>query len=127
MPCKIPIEFLLKASRQECGELKSYIQELEDSIKERDKLILNLQKKNKQLQKLQRNNSVNVQVDNKLSGFISNKNQLENLLPLKRSKRKCNLYKKMTKTYNAWYNGCKVLITLMGELRSPSKPSSETT
>lgn len=32
--CKLPIKFLLKASRQEVGELKAYVSELEDINKE---------------------------------------------------------------------------------------------
>ena len=44
-PEKIPVEFLLKMSRQECGALKSYIQELEDTIKEKDEIILKQGKK----------------------------------------------------------------------------------
>ena len=131
-PEKIPVEFLLKMSRQECGALKSYIQELEDTIKEKDEIILKQEKKIKKLQKVRRLNSVVQQVDTQISNIIDTKNRINEAPEYKRSKRKIQLYNRMTKCYNVWYSGCKILIPLMDELVHPRKyenpePSSETT
>lgn len=129
---KIPVEFLLKKSREECGALKSYIQELEDTIKKKDEIISKQQKKIKEVQKIKRFNSVQVQVDNHITQILGIKNKTIPKLPKqKQNKRKVNLYKRMTKCYNAWYSGCKLLIPLMDELVHPKKyeapePSSET-
>lgn len=126
-PSKIPVEFLLKMSRQECGALKSYIQELEDTIKKKDEVIVKQQKKIKELQKNKKNGSVVIQVDNHIMKILGIMHDTIPKLPeIKRSKRKIQLYKSMVKCYNAWYNGCKMLIPLMDELVHP-KPSSETT
>lgn len=123
-PQKIPVEFLLKMSRRECGELKSYIQELEDSIKGKDVQIEKLENKVKKLQKLNHKHSVQVQVDNLMMELLEQKDKMNNQLDsVKRSRRRCTLYKRMEKAYKAWYGGCKMLITLMGEVRSPSKSS----
>jgi septal ring factor EnvC (AmiA/AmiB activator) len=119
-PSKIPVIFLLKKSREECGALKSYIQELEDTIKEKDKQIAKLQKHNKKLEALNKLTSPTLNVDRTLSSFLNRKNKTipaivdEN----KRNKRKIKLFNKMARTYNAWYEGCKVLITLMGDLKN---------
>lgn len=131
---KIPVEFLLKKSREECGALKSYIQELEDTIKKKDEIILKQQKKIKEVQKIKRFNSVQVQVDNHIMQILGIKNKTIPKLPKqKQNKRKVNLYKRMAKCYNAWYSGCKLLIPLMDELVHPKKyedpepPSKATT
>lgn len=132
-PSKIPVEFLLKKSREECGALKSYIQELEDTLKEKDLLIAKQQKKIKEVQKIKRHSSAQVQVDVHIMEILGVKNKTIPKLPKeKQNKRKVNLYKRMAKCYNAWYNGCKLLIPLMDELIHPKKyenpePSSETT
>jgi len=131
-PEKIPVEFLLKMSRQECGALKSYIQELEDTIKEKDEIILKQEKKIKKLQKIRRLNSVVQQVDTQISNILSTKNRIDEAPEYKRGKRKIQLYNRMAKCYNVWYSGCKILIPLMDELVHPKKyenpePSSETT
>jgi len=130
---KIPVEFLLKKSREECGALKSYIQELEDTLKEKDLLIAKQQKKIKEVQKIKRHSSAQVQVDLHIMEILGVKNKTIPRLPKeKQNKRKINLYKRMIKCYNAWYAGCKLLIPLMDELIHPKKyenpePSSETT
>ena len=132
-PAKIPVEFLLKMSRQECGALKSYIQELEYTLKEKDKVIKKQEDKIKDLQKVKRRNSVRVQVDLHLMDMLDVKNRvIPKLSEAKQNKRKVTLYKRAAKAYKAWYDGCKVLITLMDELRHPNKyetpeSSSETT
>ena len=132
-PSKIPVEFLLKKSREECGALKSYIQELEDTLKEKDLLIAKQQKKIKEVQKIKRHSSAQVQVDVHIMEILGVKNKTIPKLPKeKQNKRKVTLYKRMAKCYNAWYNGCKLLIPLMDELIHPKKyespePSSETT
>ena len=117
---KIPVEFLLKMSRQECGELKSYIQELEDENKK-------LRKEIKSLQSLRKFGSPQVQVDRVLEN-INNiyNNIIPKLDPIKQNRKKVKLYKRMTSIYNAWFNGCKDLILIMNEIRNP-RPSSETT
>lgn len=109
-------------SRQECGALKSYVQELEDKLKEKDLLIAKQQKKIKEVQKIRRRSSVQVQVDTHIMEILDVKNKTIPKLPKeKQNKRKVTLYKRMTKCYNAWYNGCKLLIPLMDELIHPNK------
>lgn len=51
MPQKIPVEYLLKRSRQECGELKSYIQELQHYISKLESVIHEYKRTNKDLSK----------------------------------------------------------------------------
>ena len=131
-PDKIPVEFLLKMSRQECGALKSYIQELEDKLKEREEVIVKQQKKIKELQKVKRRNSVQVQVDLHIMEMLGVKNKIPTLPLTKQNKRKVQLYKRAAKAYKAWYSGCKLLLPLMDELLHPKKyetpeSSSETT
>lgn len=121
-PYKIPVEFLLKMSRQECGALKSYIQELEDKLKEKDAVITRLQKKIAEVQKYRCMNSVRVQVDKQIMNMLDVKNKTIPSLPEeKQNKRKVQLYKRMTKAYKAWYNGCKLLLPIMDELLHPKK------
>lgn len=132
-PDKIPVEFLLKMSRQECGALKSYIQELEDKLKEKEAVITRLQKKVAEIQKYRCMNSVKVQVDKQIMNILDVKNRTIPSLPEERqNKRKVQLYKRMAKAYNAWYTGCKLLLPMMDELLHPKKyetpeSSSETT
>lgn len=106
-------------SRQECGALKSYVQELEDKLKEKDKEIEKLNRKNKDLQHLQCLNSANVQVDRLMSMLYK---QRDNVIK-SGDKKVVKFYKRLARNYNAWYKGCKMLITLMGEIRSPSSKS----
>lgn len=130
---KIPIEFLLKMSRQECGALKSYIQELEDTIKEKDKMIDKQQNQIKQLRKSIRKGEALVRVNTIISTMNTKLHvDIPKLLPLDRNRRKISLYKQAARYYNAWYEGCKLLIPLMDELIHPNKyenpeSSSETT
>lgn len=117
---KIPVEFLLKMSRQECGELKSYIQELEDENKK-------LRKEIKSLQNLKKLGSPNEQVSKTLKDINNVYNKIiHDLDPKRQNRKKVQLYKRMTKVYNVWFNGCKDLISIMNEIRNP-RPSSETT
>ena len=117
---KIPVEFLLKMSRRECGELKSYVQELEDENKK-------LRSELKSLQKLRKLGSPEEQVSRTLKDI---NNIYNNVIPkldsIKQNRRKIRLYKRMTKIYNAWFSGCKDLISIMNEIRNP-RPSSKTT
>ena len=114
---KIPVIFLLKKSREECGALKSQVQELEYIIKEKDKEIEKLQKRSKRLESFIKLSSPSYHVNKVLSDFISNKNKLPNDT-IKRNKRIVTMYKRMARTYNKWYEGCKILLTLMNELKN---------
>lgn len=50
--CKLPAQMLLKASRQEVGELKAYVDELEYSNKNLKEQLDNLIEENKKLMEL---------------------------------------------------------------------------
>lgn len=50
--CKLPAQLLLKASRQEVGELKAYVDELEYSNKKLKEQLDNLIEENKKLMEL---------------------------------------------------------------------------
>ena len=118
MSNKIPIEFLLKCSRQEVGELKSEIDELKYIIKEKDKEIDKLNKKVKKYQDLTKFLSPSQSVNRTLSNVLGDFNYVKNPHKTKREKRRLKLYKRVAKYYNAWYDGCKTLLSILEELRT---------
>lgn len=118
MPSKIPIELLLKYSRQEVGELKSEIDELKDIISKRDKEIQKLNKKLEKYQDLTKYLNPNLQVNRTLSQILGDLNYIKNPYKVKREKKRINLYKRTAKFYNAWYAGCKSLLLILQELRT---------
>ena len=117
-PEKIPIEFLLKKSRQEVGELKSYIDELKYEIEKRDKEIASLNKKIKKYQDLTKVLKPSEQVNRTLSSVIGGLNYVKDPHKVKREKKRIKLYQRSAKYYNAWYDGCKLLLSILQELRT---------
>lgn len=115
---KIPVEFLLKYSRQEVGELKSEIDELNFIIKEKDKEIAKLNKKVKKYQDLTKNLNPTLQVNRNISSIISTWNNIKTRGEVKREKKRIQLYKRTAKYYNAWYDGCKLLLSILKEIRT---------
>lgn len=115
---KIPIEFLLKYSRQEVGELKSEIDELNFIIKEKDKEITKLNKKVKKYQDLTKQLNPTLQVNHNLSNILHTWNNIKTRREVKREKKRIQLYKRASKYYNAWYDGCKTLISILKEIRT---------
>ena len=118
MPEKIPIEFLLKYSRQEVGELKSDIDELKDIIKEKDKEIEKLTKKVKKYQDLTKTLSPPLQVNRSISQILGGLNYVKNPHKVKREKKRIRVYQQAARYYNAWYDGCKTLLSILQELRT---------
>lgn len=118
MPNKIPIEFLLKYSRQEVGELKSEIDELNDIIKEKNEEIDKLNKKVKKLQDLTVYLKPSMSVNRTLSHILGSLNYVRDPHKTKREKKRLKLYKQTAKYYNAWYDGCKSLLSILKELRT---------
>lgn len=118
MPEKIPIIFLLKKSRQEVGELKSEIDELKDLLKQKDKEIVKLNKKIKNLQGQTKWLKPNLAVNRTLSHILSDVNYIKNPHKVKRERKRLRTYQKCAKYYNAWYDGCKVLFSILQELRT---------
>lgn len=120
---KIPIEFLLKYSRQEVGELKSYIDELKDTINQKNQEIQKLTNKVKSLKKLNHHRSPLVQVDDELTSLSK---QYEKICkqPQKRNKKLISLYKRSARTYNYWFDGCKRLLPFLQQLRTTSFDST---
>ena len=115
---KIPIEFLLKYSRQEVGELKAEIDELNFIIKEKDKEIAKLNKKVKKYQDLTKQLSPTLQVNRNLSNILHTWNNIKTRGEVKREKKRIQLYKRAAKYYNAWYEGCKLLLPILKEIRT---------
>ena len=115
---KIPIEFLLKYSRQEVGELKSEIDELKFIIKEKDKEIDKLNKKVKKYQDLTKQLSPALQVNRNFSNILHTWNNIKTRREVKREKKRIQLYKRASKYYNAWYEGCKMLLSILQEIRT---------
>ena len=118
MPEKIPIEFLLKYSRQEVGELKSEIDELKYLLKKTEEQNKSLTAKVKDLQKLKHYRSQQVQVENEL---LDLRKQYEGILkPMtpKKEKKLIKLYKRSSRTYSYWFNGCKDLLLFLQKLRN---------
>lgn len=115
---KIPVEFLLKYSRQEVGELKSEIDELKDIIKEKDKEINKLNNKVKKYQDLTKQLSPALQVNRSLSNILHTWNNIKTRKEVKREKKRIQLYKRASKYYNAWYDGCKSLLSVLEEIRN---------
>lgn len=115
---KIPVEFLLKYSRQEVGELKAEIDELNFIIKEKDKEIAKLNKKVKKYQDLTKQLSPTLQVNRNLSNVLHTWNNIKTHKEVKREKKRIQLYKRASKYYNAWYNGCKLLLSILQEIRT---------
>jgi predicted RNase H-like nuclease (RuvC/YqgF family) len=115
---KIPIEFLLKYSRQEVGELKAEIDELNFIIKEKDKEIAKLNKKVKKYQDLTKQLSPTLQVNRNLSNILHTWNNIKTRREVKREKKRIQLYKRVSKYYNAWYEGCKILLSVLKEIRT---------
>lgn len=115
---KIPVEFLLKYSRQEVGELKAEIDELNFIIKEKDKEITKLNKKVKKYQDLTKNLNPPLQVNRSLSQILGDLNYIKDPSKIKRKKKQFKLYNRASKYYNAWYEGCKTLISILQEIRT---------
>lgn len=115
---KIPIEFLLKYSRQEVGELKSEIDELKFIIKEKDKEINKLHKKVEIYKDLTKFLHPNSAVNRNLSSILHTWNNIKTRREVKREKKRIQLYKRASKYYNAWYEGCKILLSILHEIRT---------
>ena len=115
---KIPIEVLLKYSRQEVGELKSEIDELKFIIKEKDKEIDKLNRKVKKYQDLTKQLSPTLQVNRNFSNILHTWNNIKTRREVKREKKRIQLYKRAAKYYNAWYEGCKMLLSVLQEIRT---------
>lgn len=67
VPMKIPVEYLLKRSRQECGELKSYVQELEHENSKLKKILQQFRSEDKEWSKEVRKEELykQIQAENK--------------------------------------------------------------
>lgn len=118
MPEKIPIELLLKYSRQEVGELKSEIDELKDTINQKNQEIKKLNKKLDKYKDLTKYLNPGLQVDRTMSQIYGALNNVKNPHKAHRIKKQLKLYKRASKFYNAWYNGCKLLLSVLEELKN---------
>lgn len=118
MPEKIPIEILLKYSRREVGELKSEIDELKYKLAEKNKEIDKLNRKVKKYQDLTKFLNPNSAVNRNLSSILHTWNNIKTRKEVKREKKRVQLYKRVSKYYNAWYDGCKSLIQLLQEIKT---------
>lgn len=118
MPEKIPIIFLLKKSRQEVGELRSDIDELKYLLNQKNQEISKLNKKIKVLKDQTKWLKPNLGVDRTLSQILADLDYIKNPHKAKREKKKLHTYKRCVKYYNAWYNGCKILFSIIQELRT---------
>lgn len=117
MPEKIPVIFLLKKSRQEVGELKSYIDELKYLLNKKDQEINKLKKKVKNLEEQAKCLKPDKAVERTLSHIQSEVKYIKNPSMVKREKKRLDVYKRCAKYYNAWYEGCKTLFSTLQELR----------
>lgn len=115
---KIPIEILLKYSRREVGELKSEIDELKYKLAEKNKEIDKLNRKVKKYQDLTKQLNPTLQVDRNLSSILHTWNNIKTRREVKREKKRIQLYKRVSKYYNAWYEGCKILLSVLQEVRT---------
>lgn len=115
---KIPIEFLLKYSRQEVGVLKSDISELKDIINQKNQEIQKLNTKVNSLQKLNRHRSPQVQVEDELKSLNKQFEKISRPGTIQQSKKLIALYKRGARTYNYWFNGCKETLELLNKLRN---------
>jgi chromosome segregation ATPase len=115
---KIPVELLLKYSRQEVGELKSEIEELKYKLKEKNKEIDKLNNKIKKYQDLTKQLSPVLQVNRSFSNILHTWNNIKTRREVKREKKRIQLYKRASKYYNAWYEGCKMLLSILKEIRT---------
>lgn len=118
MPEKIPIELLLKYSRQEVGELKSEIDELKDTINQKNQEIKKLNRKLDKYKDLTKYLNPGLQVDRTMSQIYGALNNVKNPHKAHRIKKQLQLYKRASKFYNAWYNGCKLLLSVLEELKN---------
>lgn len=114
---KIPVEFLLKCSRQECGELKSEIDELKYIIDKKNEEILKLNKKVKKYKDLTRVLTPAEQVNRSLSQVLGGLKYIKDSSKPKRVKKQLKLYKRVSKYYNAWYDACKLLYSILQEIK----------
>lgn len=118
MPEKIPIELLLKYSRREVGELKSEIDELKYQLVEKDKEIQKLNRKLSKYKEMTQYLNPNRQVNRNLSQILSALEHIKKPGSKRKEHKRINLYKRTTKFYNAWYDGCKTLLSILQELRT---------
>jgi len=118
MPEKIPIIFLLKKSRQEVGELKSDIDELKYFLNQKDKEIAKLNRKIKTLQDQTKWLKPHLAVNRTLSHILSDVNYIKDPHKAKREGKRLRTYQRCAKYYNAWYDGCKILFSILQELRT---------
>ena len=115
---KIPVEILLKYSRREVGELKSEIDELKYKLAEKNKEIDKLNRKVKKYQDLTKQLNPTLQVNRNLSSILHTWNNIKTRKEVKREKKRIQLYKRVSKYYNAWYEGCKMLLSVLQEIRT---------
>lgn len=118
MPEKIPVELLLKYSRQEVGVLKSDIFELKDIINQKNQEIQKLSTKVRNLQKLNHHRSPQVQVEDELESLNKQLERISKTGAINKSKKLINLYKRGARTYNYWFNGCKETLEFLNKLRN---------
>lgn len=115
---KIPVELLLKYSRREVGELKSEIDELKDLLNQKNQEIVKLNRKIKNLQGQTKWLKPNLAVNHILSHILSDVNYIKDPHKAKRERKRLRTYQKCAKYYNAWYDGCKILFSIIQELRT---------
>lgn len=118
MPEKIPVEFLLKYSRQEVGVLKSDISELRDIINQKNQEIQKLNTKIKSLQKLNHYRSPKVQVEDELESLNKQLEKISRPGTVNKGKKLVTLYKRGARTYNYWFDGCKETLKFLNKLRN---------
>lgn len=118
MPEKIPIIFLLKKSRQEVGELKSEIDELKYLLNQKNQEIVKLNRKIKTLQDQTKWLKSNLAVNRTLSHILSDVNYIKDPHKAKRERKRLRTYQRCVKYYNAWYDRCKILFSILQELRT---------
>jgi septal ring factor EnvC (AmiA/AmiB activator) len=108
----------LKYSRREVGELKSEIDELKYKLAEKNKEIDKLNRKIKKYQDLTKFLHPNSAVNRNLSNILHTWNNIKTRREVKREKKRIQLYKRVSKYYNAWYEGCKILLSVLKEIRT---------
>lgn len=117
-PEKIPIEFLLKCSRQEVGELKSEIDELKYEIEQKNKEISKLNDKLKEARRRTVKLSPKEQVRLILADMDKELSRTKTLSEFGKGRRAITMYKRVARFYNYYYDACRSLISILQELRT---------
>lgn len=80
--------------------------------------MISLTEKLRNIKILRKQLNPTLQVNRNLSSILHTWNNIKTRKEVKREKKRIQLYKRVSKYYNAWYEGCKMLLSVLQEIRT---------